>query len=112
RANLTRLAISAEATIHASSVNTFLRHPPQPSTPPFTLIFLDPPYDAAPEYASTLTLLGAAASPLLTPNALIVAEHRRNHPLEDRYATLVRTRVLEQGDAALSFYQRQPIPTA
>jgi hypothetical protein len=33
-----------------------------------------------------------------------VAEHARKQPLEARYSVLERTRVLEQGDAALSFY--------
>ena len=39
------------------------------------------------------------------PSAVVVAEHRRKQRLEDRYGRLARTRLLEQGDAALSFYQ-------
>jgi hypothetical protein len=35
---------------------------------------------------------------------LVIAEHRRKQSLEDRYGSLKRTRLLEQGDAALSFY--------
>jgi hypothetical protein len=38
-----------------------------------------------------------------------VAEHRRKQPLETRYGVLERYRVLEQGDAALSFYAAQGI---
>jgi 16S rRNA (guanine966-N2)-methyltransferase len=34
----------------------------------------------------------------------VVAEHSRKQPLEASYGVLQRTRVLEQGDAALSFY--------
>jgi len=70
----------------------------------FDLVFLDPPYDAAAEYAATLGLLGGAAVGLLTDGALVVAEHRKKERLEERYGGLARTRLLEQGDAALSFY--------
>jgi hypothetical protein len=38
----------------------------------------------------------------------VIAEHRRKQGLEDRYGSLKRTRLLEQGDAALSFYEAVP----
>jgi hypothetical protein len=41
---------------------------------------------------------------LLADGALIIAEHRRKEHLEDRYGSPARTRLPEQGDAALSFY--------
>jgi len=45
---------------------------------------------------------------VLADGALVIAEHRRKeHPsdrLEDHYGELKRSRLLEQGDAALSFY--------
>jgi 16S rRNA G966 N2-methylase RsmD len=68
------------------------------------VVFLDPPYDAIEEYASTLGMLGAAQG-ILAPGALVVAEHRRKQTLEEQYGCLKRTRLLEQGDAALSFYE-------
>jgi 16S rRNA G966 N2-methylase RsmD len=70
----------------------------------FDLVFLDPPWDAAEEYAATLGLLGGSAAGLLGEGAAVIAEHRRKQLLEDSYGSLVRTRLLEQGDAALSFY--------
>ena len=70
----------------------------------FDLVFLDPPWDAAEEYAATLGLLGGSAAGLLAAGALVIAEHRKKERLEDRYGSLERTRLLEQGDAALSFY--------
>ena len=74
----------------------------------FDLVFLDPPYDAAEEYAATLGLLGGAARGLLSAGALVIAEHRGKGgakvKLEQRYGELELTRLLEQGDAALSFY--------
>jgi 16S rRNA (guanine966-N2)-methyltransferase len=68
------------------------------------LVFLDPPYEAVEEYAATLGILGGSASELLVAGAAVIAEHRRKQRLDDQYAGLVRTRLLEQGDAALSFY--------
>jgi len=34
----------------------------------------------------------------------VIAEHRKKQRLDDCYGSLERTRLLEQGDAALSFY--------
>jgi 16S rRNA (guanine966-N2)-methyltransferase len=69
------------------------------------LVFLDPPWEAATEYAATLQLLGSShGSGLLAPNALIIAEHSSKSPLAARYGQLIQTRTLKQGDAALSFY--------
>jgi len=71
---------------------------------PWDLVFLDPPYKAEDEYASTLRDLGARHAALLAPGALVVAEHARRAALPVSFGALMRTRVLEQGDAALSFY--------
>lgn len=106
RTNLTRLGVHAECSVYAGTVAAFLRRAMAPSPKPdrYDLVFLDPPYDAAHEYDATLELLGAAASVLLAADAVIVAEHRRKQALQERYGALARTRLLEQGDAALSFY--------
>jgi 16S rRNA (guanine966-N2)-methyltransferase len=66
-------------------------------------IFLDPPYDDRDEYESTLDFLDA--SHLLAPTTLVIAEHFDADSLPDRYTRLERVRVIEQGDAALSFYK-------
>ncbi len=71
---------------------------------PWNLVFLDPPYQAAEEYSATLAALGAGGGGLLAEGALVVAEHARKASLPERVGMLERTRVLEQGDAALSFY--------
>jgi 16S rRNA (guanine(966)-N(2))-methyltransferase RsmD len=118
RGNLARLGLRAGFQIHAGSVGSWLRksgtggglgrkagrEPERKSGLVFNLVFLDPPYDAAREYAATLGLLGSCAAGLLVPDALVIAEHRRKEQLEDRYGLLERTRLLEQGDAALSFF--------
>jgi 16S rRNA G966 N2-methylase RsmD len=69
------------------------------------IVFLDPPYEAAEEYRSTLEFLARHHAELLADGAVVIAEHSRKQPLEARYGVLERTRMLDQGDAALSFYQ-------
>ena len=104
--NLVKLGLAKGFRIHPGSVGAFLRRAADaaPKTERYEVVFLDPPYDAAPEYAATLSLLGGAAVGLLAPGALVIAEHRRKERLADSYGNLKRTRLLEQGDAALSFY--------
>ncbi len=101
RANLSQLEIVSGFTIQSGSVAAYLRR----ATQTFNIVFLDPPYDAAEDYATTLALLGGAAKQILASDAIVVAEHRRKQHLEAAYGALARTRILEQGDAALSFYQ-------
>jgi 16S rRNA (guanine(966)-N(2))-methyltransferase RsmD len=110
--NLEKLGIKTGFRIHPCAVGAFLRRSVAGSKPdrreekptPYEVVFLDPPYDAAEEYATTLGLLGGAAAGLLAEGALVIAEHRRKESLDDRYGGLARTRLLEQGDASLSFY--------
>jgi 16S rRNA (guanine966-N2)-methyltransferase len=73
---------------------------------PFDFVFLDPPYAAAEEYTRVLRFLGAAA--FLAQDSIVIAEHRHNFELPARVGSLVRYRVLKQGDAALSFYRQRP----
>jgi 16S rRNA G966 N2-methylase RsmD len=79
------------------------------STRGFTLVYLDPPWEDATAYQQTLSLLGEAGSTLLAPGALVIAEHARRKAVApfERYGALRRYRVLEQGDAALSFYRHE-----
>lgn len=117
RANLDRLALTSGFRIHAQTVASFLRGP-RAGAAEFNLVFLDPPYEAATEYAAILGLLGGEAAGFLAPGALVIAEHRRKErpetkpetKLDARYGALQRTRLLEQGDAALSFYALASIP--
>ena len=102
RANLARLEIREGASVVASSVTAFLRAASAGER--FDVVFLDPPYDAAGEYATVLGVLGGRAAGLLAKGALVIAEHFKKDKLEDRYGALNRTRLLQQGDAALSFY--------
>ena len=103
RTNLERLQITQGFRIQAESAGAFLRGP-RSNAAEFNIVFLDPPYDAAGEYEAVLGLLGGAAAAFLAPGAVVIAEHRKKEKLALRYGTLERTRLLEQGDAALSFY--------
>jgi 16S rRNA (guanine(966)-N(2))-methyltransferase RsmD len=112
RGNLGRLGITEGFRVHTSGVGGWLRRVGKGSgtglSPVFDLVFLDPPYEAAEEYAATLGLLGGGSAELLAPGALVIAEHRRKERLAERYGELGRARLLEQGDAALSFYAVGP----
>lgn len=66
-------------------------------------IFLDPPYEATEEHLRVLDYLDA--SHLVAPYGLVIVEHHRKLELPPRFARLERTRVLEQGDATLTFYR-------
>jgi 16S rRNA (guanine966-N2)-methyltransferase len=68
--------------------------------------FLDPPYSMQDEYAKTLAAL--AQSKLLTERSLVIAEHQKRFDPGEAFTELRRYRKLAQGDAALSFYRRQP----
>ena len=74
----------------------------------FDFVFLDPPYEASEEYGEVLGLLGRESGRLLGPEARVVAEHARRKPLPEVFGGLRRRRLLEQGDAALSFYTVDP----
>jgi 16S rRNA (guanine(966)-N(2))-methyltransferase RsmD len=104
RANLAGLGFTEGHRIVAGSVNAYLRK--AGGDPRFDVVFLDPPYEAATEYSATLELLGGPVARALANGASVIAEHRRKEVLADRYGQLHRTRLLKQGDAALSFYAR------
>lgn len=103
RANLAALGLKTGFSLESRAVTNALQRLAEAGTS-FDLVFLDPPYDAAEDYIATLTTLAAHAAQLLAPEALVVAEHARRSPLAERFGALKHTRLLEQGDAALSFY--------
>lgn len=66
-------------------------------------VFLDPPYASSNEYEDTLEFLGDSL--IVAPGGIVIAEHLRKRALPERVGELELTRVVEQGDAALSFYR-------
>jgi 16S rRNA (guanine(966)-N(2))-methyltransferase RsmD len=117
RRNLEQLGIETGYELRAENVAAFLRAATKKIPKPgphegvfpkhYEVVFIDPPYDAGQEYSATLELLGEPERGVLAPGALIIAEHRRKQALEEQYGCLKRTRLLEQGDAALSFYEAE-----
>jgi 16S rRNA (guanine(966)-N(2))-methyltransferase RsmD len=103
RVNLEILGIASGFRVLQESAGSFLRQAPGTEAR-FDLVFLDPPYDVDVEYETTLGLLGRAAAGRLGTGATVIAEHRRKQRVQESYGRLKRTRLLEQGDAALSFY--------
>lgn len=103
RKNLLSLDLTAQATVVSLPVARALAEA-QRRGDSFDIVFLDPPYEAAEAYRDTLLWLGGNGAAVLASQALVVAEHAKRLPLAAGYARLQRTRVLEQGDAALSFF--------
>lgn len=87
--------------IYCSEAGEFLRHT---KSQPWDIIFFDPPYKD--DYLKTLNFLGSNTSNLLAGNGLLIVEHHHKNPLPETPGALHRTRVLKQGDSALSFYER------
>ncbi|MHB1023601.1 MAG: 16S rRNA (guanine(966)-N(2))-methyltransferase RsmD [Acidobacteriaceae bacterium] len=106
RANLKALGIRAGYGIDERGVLPLLRKLAAHGEP-VEMIFLDPPYEAEREYQTVLDFLGSSEvqGGLVTPQTLVIAEHRKKSPLAEKYGALQRTRVLKQGDAALSFFR-------
>jgi 16S rRNA (guanine(966)-N(2))-methyltransferase RsmD len=70
---------------------------------PWDIVFFDPPY--AVDCLPILDFFGARSSGLLTAKGLLIVEHHHKTKLTEDTGSLVRYRVLKQGDSALSFYE-------
>jgi SAM-dependent methyltransferase len=66
-----------------------------------SIVFLDPPYKLEREYVEVMELLSQA------PPELTVVQHSVRLTLADSYGKLQRTRVVRQGDNALSFFRAE-----
>jgi 16S rRNA (guanine966-N2)-methyltransferase len=117
RANLAALKITHGFTLETRGVGAMLQRLAK-AAQKIDLVYLDPPYEAEAEYAGTLNFLGSARGrEILASDALVIAEHSSKAKLVGRYGTLEHTRLLKQGDAALSFFgfpavEQKPHPDA
>lgn len=66
----------------------------------YDLVFADPPYDH-----DDLDTVVQSMATHVAPGGRLVLEHRRARSSPETAGTLVRVRVLEAGDSALSFYR-------
>jgi 16S rRNA (guanine(966)-N(2))-methyltransferase RsmD len=92
RENLAALGLESRSTVVTGPVLlTIARYPAD-------LVFLDPPYSSERECPAVLELLAES------PPRLIVVQHSIRLALEESYGVLERTRMVRQGDNALSFF--------
>jgi 16S rRNA (guanine966-N2)-methyltransferase len=108
RTNLTALKIVSGFRIETGPVASALRRLSDAgSAETCDVLFLDPPYAASDEYAQTLGTISGRAADLLTPEGIVVVEHGRQleQAPAEHFGALQRYRLLEQGDASLSFYR-------
>jgi len=110
RENLASLEISEGVRLIPSDALTSIATLEKESAPPFDFIFLDPPYANQSEYKETLRVIDQ--SKLVHDSTLIIAEHHKSFELPASLTRFERSRILRQGDAALSFYRRStPAPS-
>jgi len=81
--------------IYCSEVNEFLKQ----TASRWDIAFFDPPYKY--DYLRTLQLIK------LSDDGLFIAEHHHKTELPETIGKLQRTRILKQGDSALSFFRTQ-----
>lgn len=75
----------------------------------FDVVFLGAPYDS-PALEKALEIIGAAD--MLREGGILVAEHRRQHRLQEAYGGLKLFRETRYGETVLSFYlEEKPNPS-
>jgi 16S rRNA (guanine966-N2)-methyltransferase len=67
------------------------------------IAFFDPPYVT--DYLQVLAIFGAETSSLLSQTGLFIVEHHHKKELADAVGSIIRSRILKQGDSTLSFYE-------
>lgn len=95
-----------ESEVVQSEAHDYLRRAieqPHGGFDPWDIVFFDPPY--AEDYLPIIEIFGAHASTLLTESGLLVVEHHHKNELKDEVGSIIRSRILKQGDSALSFYE-------
>jgi 16S rRNA (guanine(966)-N(2))-methyltransferase RsmD len=107
RSNLASLKITGNYTLEDRGTRALLER--LAKFPPVDIVYLDPPWEAASDYESTLNFLGSPRGlASLAPFAIVIAEHARKNLLDLTYGVLEQYRLIQQGDAALSFYHVPP----
>jgi 16S rRNA (guanine966-N2)-methyltransferase len=98
RSNLSSLGIPGRARVihgpailHLASLDT-------------DILFLDPPYPKEHEYRAAMEALESK------PPKLVIVQHSTRFALKDVYGPLHRTRIVKQGDNALSFFTASSEP--
>ena len=102
RRNLESLEIRAGARLIVGDTLTELKKMSAKRLLP-DFIYLDPPYRLVEEYEAILDFIDSAQ--LLAPEGRVIAEHSRKIVLPEFFSRLENSRILVQGDSAVSFYR-------
>ncbi len=97
KGNLASLDLAGRARVVGGSVKIYL-----PSLDA-DIVFLDPPYEMAAEYAAALQILGDKSV------RLVIAQHDRRTVVAGEAGALRRVREIRQGDNVLSFYRPEAL---
>jgi 16S rRNA (guanine966-N2)-methyltransferase len=95
RENIASLGLEMRATVLPGAVIAQLGHRDA------AIVFLDPPYNLEREYAAAMGALSEA------PPGVTVVQHSIRFALDENYGNMRRSRLVRQGDNALSFYVEQ-----
>jgi 16S rRNA (guanine966-N2)-methyltransferase len=100
-ANLNALGIKRNVTtLNRDAVSALKRLEQEPAR--FDVLFFDPPY-ASEIYGQVMKQLSMGE--LLSPDAVVIIEHRAKTPPQPEYDKLRLFRTVKQGESALAFYE-------
>jgi 16S rRNA (guanine966-N2)-methyltransferase len=86
-----------------ATAEDFLKQGKNRQVGPWDIIFFDPPYKN--DYLEVLRLLRTQARAPLDKDGVLIIEHHHKTELPQKVDDLMRVRILQQGDSALSFYE-------
>ncbi len=98
KGNIEQTGFKDRAEVVASKAEAYLRR----TAERFDVLFLDPPY--AKELKPLLDLISGAG--ILSPDAIVLAEHFRKQPSPEKAGSLTLYREARYGDTILAFYRR------
>ena len=98
RGNLQVLSLVSSSRVYKATVQTSL----DIVTGPYDLVFADPPYDLD-VWETLITNLEERG--LINENGHLIAEHRRDTSMADRYGELARLAVHRYGDTSVSVFK-------
>jgi 16S rRNA (guanine966-N2)-methyltransferase len=98
KSNLAALGIEARARVIRGAAPLYLGELEA------DIVFLDPPYPKEREYTAAIETLESR------PPGLLIVQHSTRFRLADEYGPLRRSRIVKQGDNALSFFSEAGCP--
>ena len=101
RANVETLGVTAETRVERGDVRAALERLARDG-PRFDVVFLDPPYD---EDLVTPTLERLGGSPVVEPDALVIAQHLTKKPPAETIGRLHAYRARRFGETTLTFFR-------